>query len=138
MGLLDGALGALMNSGSGNGAASPVAQALQDLMQQHGGIGGLVQKLSQGGLAQQVQSWIGTGANLPVNAGQISQALGNNQVTQIAQQLGVDPQHAGGLLAQVLPHLIDHFTPNGQLPAAGTVPASGMLGAALNALVSRG
>ena len=33
MGLLDGALGALMNSGSGNGAASPVAQALQDLMQ---------------------------------------------------------------------------------------------------------
>lgn len=137
MGLLDGALGAILNSGASGGGTPPMAQALENLLQQHGGIAGLVQQLSQGGLAEHVQSWVGTGANLPVSAGQITQALGSGRVAQVAQQLGIDPQQAGGLLAQVLPHVIDHFTPNGQLPAGGQPVTSGLLGAALSMLAAR-
>jgi uncharacterized protein YidB (DUF937 family) len=138
MGFLDSALNSILSSGGAGGGTPQFAQLLEGLIQQHGGLGGLVQQLSQGGLGQQVQSWIATGANQAITGSQITQALGSGKITQIAQQLGVDPQQAGGLLAQVLPHVIDHLTPNGQLPAgAAQTPSSGLLGAALSALSTR-
>ena len=67
MGFLDSALGSLMNSGTSGGTApNAVAQMLENLVQQHGGIGGLITQLAQGGLAQHTTSWIGTGANEPM------------------------------------------------------------------------
>ena len=141
MGLLDSVLGAVMNNGATGGATanpSQITQALEGLIQQHGGIGGLVEQLSQGGLAQHVQSWIGTGNNLPVNAEQIIAALGGGKVGQIAQQLGINPQQAGSLLAQVLPHIINHVTPDGQLPTgAAQTPTASVLGSALGSLLGR-
>jgi len=135
MGFLDSVLGAVMTNTAGTGANSPMAQILQQLMQQHGGLGGLVGQLSQGGLAQQVQSWVGPGQNIAVSAEQVIAALGHGNVGNIAQQLGVDHQQAGGLLAQVLPEIINHLTPNGQLPPAGAPPhTADVLGSALGAL----
>ena len=55
-----------------------------------GGLGGIVNQLQQGGLATQVQSWLGNGANMPVSADQLRAALGSDQVKQIAQHLGND------------------------------------------------
>ncbi|MEJ0098780.1 MAG: YidB family protein [Pseudomonadota bacterium] len=101
MGLFDNALGSILSQASGSGGNPPVAQMLENLIQQHGGLGGLINQLQQGGLAQEAASWIGTGANLPVSGAQITQALGDGHIAQIAQQLGIDPQRAGGLLAQV-------------------------------------
>jgi uncharacterized protein YidB (DUF937 family) len=135
MGLLDGVLGAVLGNATGGGANSPMAQVLQGLLQQHGDLGGLVGQLAQGGLSQQTQSWVGTGQNIAVSAEQIVAALGQGSVGNIAQQLGVNPQQAGGLLAQVLPQLIDHMTPHGQLPAgSGQMPTSEVLGSVLGAL----
>jgi uncharacterized protein YidB (DUF937 family) len=135
MGFLDGVLGAVIGNTTSGGANSPMAQVLQSLLQQHGGVGGLVGQLSQGGLGQQVQSWVGSGPNAAVTAEQIIAALGHGKVGEIAQQLGVDHQQAGGLLAQVLPQIINHLTPNGQLPASNAqMPTSDVLGSALGAL----
>jgi len=135
MGLFDSVLGTVLGNATSGGAESPMAQALQGLLQQHGGVGGLIGQLSQGGLAQQVQSWVGPGQNVAVTAEQIIEALGHGKVGEIAQQLGVDHQQAGALLAQVLPQLINHLTPNGQLPAGGAqMPSSDVLGAALGKL----
>lgn len=138
MGLFDSVLGAVLNSGSAQGGASGMTQVLEGLLQQHGGIGGLVSQLSQSGLAEHVQSWVGTGQNLPVSAEQIAQALGGGKIQEIAQKLGIDPQQASGMLAQVLPHVINHFTPNGQVPAGGAgMPTSDLLTSALGALLAR-
>jgi uncharacterized protein YidB (DUF937 family) len=111
LGLFDSVLGAALNSNSASGGAAGMAQVLEGLIAQHGGVGGLISQLSQGGLAEQVQSWVGSGQNLPVSGEQIMQALGGGKVAEIAQQLGIDPQQASGLLAQVLPHVISHLTP---------------------------
>ena len=119
MGFLDSALGSLLSATTGGAQQPPIAQALGTLLEQHGGIGGLVNQLSQGGLAGQVGSWIGTGQNQAVTGAEIAQALGSGSVGRIAQQLGINPQDAGSLLAQVLPHLIDHMTPGGQMPGRG-------------------
>jgi uncharacterized protein YidB (DUF937 family) len=138
MGLFDSVLGAVLNSNAASGGSSGMTQVLEGLLQQHGGIGGLVGQLAQAGLAEHTQSWVGTGQNLPVSATQIIQALGAGKVGEIAQHLGIDPQQAGTLLAQVLPHVINHFTPNGQLPTgAGQMPSSDQLSAALGSLLGR-
>jgi len=138
MGFLDSAIGGLLGQSGTAGGTAPMAQALESLLQQHGGIGGLVTQLSQGGLAGEVASWIGTGPNQAVSGGQIAQALGGTSVGRIAQQLGINPQEAGNLLAQVVPHLIDHMTPGGQMPAnAGQVPQGDVLASAVSAIASR-
>lgn len=144
MGLLDGVLGAVLGGGQGSGQAgggqSPMTAVIGALLQQHGGLGGLVGALSKGGLEQQVKSWVGTGPNPPVSGAQITQALGQGSVAQIAQQLGLDHGQASNILAQVLPHLIDHLTPSGTLPtgaAATQAPSADIIGSALGALMGK-
>jgi uncharacterized protein YidB (DUF937 family) len=145
MGLLDGVLSALLAGGSATGgqpagAQNQLAQVLGTLLQQQGGLAGLVQQLTRGGLGQQVQSWISTGANANVSGTDITQALGHANVAQIAQQLGLDHGQAGNVLAQVLPHLIDHLTPSGALPAGSAATQAvqpDLIGAALGALAGK-
>ena len=101
------------------GGSSLVAVAGQ-LIQQAGGVQGLTNMLHQGGLGEAVQSWIGTGANQPVSGEQLGQALQNgglgSAVQEAAGKLGVDPGQLLGQLSQVLPHAVDHLTPDGQVP----------------------
>jgi uncharacterized protein YidB (DUF937 family) len=84
---------------------------------------GLAGILHQGGLGEAVQSWIGNGANQPVSAEQLGQALQNGGLGSVVQEaagkLGVDPGQLIGQLSQVLPHAVDHLTPDGQASAGG-------------------
>jgi len=83
-----------------------------------GGLNGIVAQLQQGGLGTQVQSWLGNGANLPVTADELRAALGNEQVQQIARQLGLPVDGALKLLAQHLPAAVDQASPNGTVEPA--------------------
>lgn len=122
MGLLDGVLGNLMGGllggqlPQGAQAQSPLLQMALQLLQQNGGIQGVLGKFEQAGLGAQAQSWIGTGQNQPVDANAISQIFGQGQLGQIAQQLGLTHEQAAGQLAQVLPQIVDKLTPQGQIP----------------------
>src|SRR6266849_5443171 len=80
-----------------------------------GSLQGIVTKLQQGGLNDQVRSWLGSGANLPVTPDQLRSALGNQQVQQIARQLGLPVDQALEVLSQHLPTAVDQASPNGTL-----------------------
>ena len=80
-----------------------------------GGLQSIVGQLAANGLGPQVQSWLGSGQNLPVSADQLKAALGNEQVQQIAAKYGVDTDQALKLLSQFLPHAVDAASPNGTL-----------------------
>ena len=71
-----------------------------------GDLQGVVAQLQQGGLGPQVQSWLANGPNLTVTPQQIQAALGSDQVKQLAQHFGVDPNVALNLLAQHLPTIV--------------------------------
>lgn len=120
MGLLDGVLGNVMGSLLGGqstqGGQNPLMQIALQMLQQNGGLQGVLGKFEQAGFGQQAQSWVGTGQNQPIEGGALSQIFGSGQIGQIAQQLGLSPDQAAGQLAQVLPQMIDKLTPNGQVP----------------------
>jgi uncharacterized protein YidB (DUF937 family) len=132
MGLLDGILASALGAAGGQANASnpliQIAGALLNNNSQVGGLAGLAQQFEQAGLGHVIQSWIGNGANLPISGEQLTQVLGSPQVQQMAQQLGLNPQQVSGALAQILPHIVDHLTPNGQIPQGGIQNAIGMLG----------
>lgn len=110
MGLLDGVLGGIVGAGMANMVAG--------LIDRHGGVQGLVNQFEQNGLGGVVQSWVGTGANLPVTGDQIHQVLGSPLVTELAAKFGMNPQDFASKIAQVLPQAVDHMTPNGVIPKA--------------------
>jgi uncharacterized protein YidB (DUF937 family) len=80
----------------------------------------MVEQLSNKGLGDIVQSWIGTGPNKNVSPEQLSHAMDNTLVQQLAAKLGISPDAVTTQLANVLPKMIDRLTPNGQLPS--TIP----------------
>jgi uncharacterized protein YidB (DUF937 family) len=113
MGLLDQILGGAVGQ-SGGGAQNNLMQVALQLVSNHpGGLQGLIQSFTQAGLGQQVQSWVGTGQNLPITADQLMQVLGGGQLQSLAKQFGVAHQEAAGGLADLLPQVVDHLTPNG-------------------------
>ena len=72
-------------------------------------------KLQNAGYGDQVQSWLGTGPNQPITADGIAQAIGHGRLGEMAQSYGVQPDQLSGLLAHVLPRLVDRLSPNGAI-----------------------
>jgi uncharacterized protein YidB (DUF937 family) len=95
------------------GAQSPSTGAAGGLLS---GLGGLLDKLQQGGLSNATNSWVGNGQNQPVSSNQLSSALGPEVIKPLAQQSGLSEDDLGKQLSQVLPGLVDKLTPNGRLP----------------------
>lgn len=127
MGLLDSILGSISGKTGASGSASsdnPILSAIMALIQQNGGVQGLLQKLSQGGLGETVSSWIGTGENKAVSGEQIQNALGSEQIAGLASKFGLDSAQISGLLSQYLPGLIDKLTPKGEVESGENTESS--------------
>jgi uncharacterized protein YidB (DUF937 family) len=131
MGLFDNLGGALKDAfGQAEAAALPALVSAVLAKTDLGSLQGIVNKLQESGLGNQVQSWLGSGANLPVSADQLRSALGNEHVRQIAQQLGLPVDAALKLLAEHLPAAVDQASPNGTVeePSDDDTPAQGQGG----------
>src|ERR1700704_4580701 len=81
-----------------------------------GGLSAIVAKLQQAGLGDQVKSWIGPGANLPITAEQLQQVLDSDTVKQLAAKFNIPIDQLAKILAEQLPLAIDHASPDGKLP----------------------
>jgi uncharacterized protein YidB (DUF937 family) len=119
MSLLDIAEQALGGANAPGGNTAAISAVMNMVNSYPGGIGGLVSCFEKNGLGGVASSWVGTGANQPVSAQQVQSGLGNQAISEVASKLGVSPDVASGVVAQLLPHVIDHMTPNGQVPAGG-------------------
>ncbi len=95
---------------------SALLMMVLQLLQQSGGIGGLLSRMQQAGYGGQAQSWIGTGQNQPIPPDALSQVFGG-QLGQIAQQLGISHEQAASEVSHALPEVVDRMTPQGSVPA---------------------
>jgi uncharacterized protein YidB (DUF937 family) len=134
MGLLDGILGSLCgagtsagqsslgavlnNLGAGNqGQSTGLLTVAMSMLQQHGGLSGVLETFRQNGMAQHVESWVGNGPNMAISSEQVQQVFGNSAIGDAASQLGQSHSQASAALAQLLPELVNHLTPQGQVPS---------------------
>ena len=120
------ASGALFKAGSAGQSTSTGTQPTSDqgaggLL---GGLGGLLNKLQQGGLGNVTNSWVGSGQNQPVSPSQLGSALGPNIVKTISQMSGIPEDELTKQLSQVLPGVVDKLTPNGRLPTVAELSES--------------
>jgi uncharacterized protein YidB (DUF937 family) len=132
MGMFDQLLGGVVGEfGSGSQRESLMDLAAGVVRDHPGGLGGLLGQFKSAGLGSQADSWVSTGQNMPVSSDQVSSVLGAGNIEAMARKLGINPQVASAGLAALLPIVIDHLTPRGQVEG-GTD-----FGAALSSLKSQ-
>ena len=152
MGLLDSVLGSVMNSVGSNGqqqtgmaagagglgglmamvASNPqILQVITGMLSNdggQGGLGGLMAKFQQAGLGDAANSWVGSGENHAVSGDQMTSALGEGTISDLATKMGMSNGDAAGSLAGMLPGLIDKLTPNGAAPTGGLGNSGDLMG----------
>ena len=108
MGLLDGLVGGAIGAG--------LAVAASRLIEQHGGIQGIVSQMETHGLGETVRSWVAQGPNQPITAERLQQVFGSGTLAEMAARLGLSPEELTQKLAHFLPQAVDHLTPDGTVP----------------------
>lgn len=133
--ILGSAASSILNN-SGNGQSTAM-QLIQALLQSQGGIEGIIKRFQESGLEGILKSWISTDEeNQPISANQVVEVVGQENMSQAAEKVGVSELDASNLLAEYLPKMVDMLTPNGQLPDLNNLnvndlmvqAAKGMLG----------
>jgi uncharacterized protein YidB (DUF937 family) len=98
--------------------------SITKLLNENGGLQGVMAKLSSSGMGKQVQSWVGGGQNEPVSGSQVKEALSDSSIDQMAQQAGTTPDKVSDEVAKVLPEMVNKATPQGQVPQQSEDPFS--------------
>jgi uncharacterized protein YidB (DUF937 family) len=105
-----------INPGGAAASGALVSQVISMIQNRPGGLAGLLQSFQQGGLGHVFQSWISTGQNLPVSADQLHNTVGSDWIARITQATGLSQSQVEQHLSTLLPQIIDHLTPGGQMP----------------------
>jgi uncharacterized protein YidB (DUF937 family) len=108
MGLLDGLLGGIIGAG--------MATVVNQIIDRHGGLQGVVNEFEKNGFAGTVQSWVGTGPNQPISGDAMQKVLGGDLLQQLAAKSGMSVPELTQKLSQVLPQAVDKLTPDGVVP----------------------
>ena len=123
MGILDSIVGQVL--GGGNSQNLLINAIMSLIGGQSGGLDGLVKQFTSKGLGDIINSWVGTGKNLPITPQQVQQVLGNKAVSDIAKKVGITSDDAASQLSKLLPQVVDKLTPSGKVPT-GDIMAQGM------------
>ena len=123
---LGGLLGGILGGGAGGRSAgggglggNPLLRMLLPLvasMLANGGLKKVLSGLQQKGKAAEADSWVARGENRPVAGPDIRDAVGDDEITSIADKLGISKDEAATAVAAVLPDVVDQVTPSGELP----------------------
>lgn len=122
--VLGSVLGGAPRPGDGNAPAAGNRGMLMALLlplalqwvQRNGGIGAVLDRFRQHGYGAQANSWVASGPNQRLAADDVSAVVGADELSRLAQHLGVDRQQVAGGLAEILPQVVDQVTPNGHMP----------------------
>jgi len=101
--VLKGGLGGLLAGGAAGSVLS-------------GGLGDLLKQFQQQGLGDQADSWVSNGPNKQISPGDLGSALGADQIEALTSQSGLSRDDLLQGLSKFLPDVVNHLTPDGQLP----------------------
>jgi len=109
---LGGLLGGLTKGGLGDifGGQSPGGIL-------SGGLGGILDQFRRNGLGDRADSWVTTGPNQPINEPDLSQALGDDVLSELIAKTGLAKEEILNRLSRELPKAVDDLTPDGVVPS---------------------
>ena len=110
MGMFDGLLGGIVGAG--------MVSVVNDILEKHGGVQGVVSEFEKSGLGATVKSWVGTGPNQAISPDEVHKVLGADLLEQLSKKSGLSVQELAQKLSQVLPQAVDTLTPGGTIPKA--------------------
>lgn len=96
-----------------------VTQAISQIIDECGGMDGLIKKFSDKGLGDVAQSWVSNNPNKPITADQVKNVLGMDLVQKVASRVGMTPDSLSQQVATYLPLLVDKLSPHGTVPHGG-------------------
>ena len=108
--------------------AGSMMEALSGLTSGEGlDLGGIMEKMKAGGMGEQLESYLGDGENQEMSADQVKAAFGEEELSNVANKLGVDTDTAASQLKDVLPGLLDKASSGGNLMESLTSGGAGGL-----------
>lgn len=143
MGLLDSVLGSVLGGGQAQAPRGDTSGTLMQIVAAMlanqgqgagsaagglGGLAGLAEQFQRGGLGKVMNSWIGTGQNLPISPDQLGGVLGGDVLGKLTQHTGMNQGDLLGQLSQLLPQMVDRATPEGRIPEGGLGDIGAILG----------
>ena len=81
-----------------------------------GGLGGLLDQFRQNGYGDRADSWVRTGPNQEIGGTELSQALGDDLIGELASKTGLTREEILSRLSRDLPRAVDDLTPDGTVP----------------------
>jgi uncharacterized protein YidB (DUF937 family) len=76
----------------------------------------LFDKFKNKGMGDVFGSWVGNGKNQSISADQVQEAIGDEHMSEMAQQSNMSVSDLAAQLSKHLPGVIDKMTPGGRLP----------------------
>jgi uncharacterized protein YidB (DUF937 family) len=114
-------------AGGGGGLGDILGQVLGGAAGSSGGLGGfgaILDQLQRAGFGEQARSWVSSGANLPLPSGALEQIFGQGGLAEIARRAGLSEADTSRGLAQLMPEVVNHVTPSGDMPKDDDLLAS--------------
>ena len=109
----------------GGGQKNDLMSIIMSLIGGQGGLNNLISQFASNGLGDIVNSWTGTGNNLPISGDQLQNVLGKDKINQLASKVGMDSNSFTNQLSNLLPQVVDKLTPEGKVPE-GDIMSKGM------------
>lgn len=143
----NGGLGSILGAGGSSGAGSQASGGLGGLL---GGLGSmiptllpailgmlggrasstqtgmhqLVDNMHANGLGEVAQSWVGPGPSQSITPEQVQQVLTPDQLAELSARSGLPQEQVRAGAAAILPHVVNHLTPDGVVPEPADVQGS--------------
>lgn len=85
-------------------------------VQRNGGVGAVLDRFRQKGFGRHADSWVSTGSNQELRAEEADEVVGGEELSRLAQQLGVPEREVAMGFAEIVPELVDKLSPDGEIP----------------------
>ena len=102
-----GGLGGLLGGLLGGAAAGSVL---------NGGLRNLIEDMDRTGQGSTAQSWVGTGANEPIDPNDLARAAGADAIDALSRESGMPRDQLLSEMSEQLPEFVNQLTPDGRLP----------------------
>ena len=106
MGLMDSLKGIAGQALGKSAGEIDLLTSLKGIIDQQGGMQGLLAKFKANGLDQVVSSWVSGNNKLPITAEQITKVLGNEQIQALVAKTGLSNADIASKLTTLLPEAV--------------------------------